>query len=63
MMGCVVGSMFPFLLKRLRLDPATSSAPFIASLVDVLGIVIYFNIARVLMAETIEAAGRHGGAH
>ncbi|MCU0685355.1 MAG: magnesium transporter [Polyangiaceae bacterium] len=63
MMGCVVGSMLPFALKRLRLDPATSSAPFIASLVDVLGIVIYFNIARVLMAETIEAAGRHGAAH
>jgi magnesium transporter len=63
MMGCVVGSMLPFALKRFRLDPATSSAPFIASLVDVLGIVIYFNVARVLMSDVIDAAVRKGVAH
>ncbi len=56
-MGCVVGSMCPLLLRRLGLDPATSSAPFIASLVDVLGIVIYFSVAKVLLAEMILAAG------
>lgn len=51
--GCVVGSTFPLLLKRIGLDPATSSAPFIASLVDVLGIVVYFSVARILLAEVI----------
>ena len=55
-MGCVVGSMLPLLLKRLGLDPATSSTPFIASLVDVLGIIIYFNIAKLILADVIEAA-------
>jgi magnesium transporter len=51
--GCVVGSMFPLLLRRLGFDPATSSAPFIASLVDVLGIVVYFSVAKLLLAEVI----------
>lgn len=57
--GCVVGSMFPMLLKRLGLDPATSSAPFIASLVDVLGIVVYFNVAKYLLADVLAASGVH----
>jgi magnesium transporter len=43
--GSVVGSGLPLLMKRLGLDPAVSSGPFIASLVDVLGIIIYLNIA------------------
>jgi magnesium transporter len=47
--GSLVGSMLPFLLKRLGLDPATSSAPFVATLVDVTGLLIYFNIAVVLL--------------
>lgn len=55
-MGCVVGSMLPLLMKRLGFDPATSSTPFIASLVDVLGIIIYFNIAKILLANVIEHA-------
>lgn len=54
--GCVVGSMFPLLLKQIGLDPATSSTPFIASLVDVFGIVVYFNVAKVLLAEVIAAS-------
>jgi magnesium transporter len=37
--------MLPMILKRLKLDPAASSAPFVATLVDVTGIVIYFSIA------------------
>jgi magnesium transporter len=41
--------MIPFLLKKLRLDPATSSAPFVATLVDVTGLVIYFTIASLLL--------------
>ena len=56
-MGCVVGSMFPLLLRRLGLDPATSSAPFIASLVDVLGIIIYFTVARYLLSDALAQAG------
>jgi magnesium transporter len=43
--GSVVGAGLPLLIKRLGLDPAVSSGPFIASLVDVLGIIIYMNIA------------------
>ncbi|MFE3847014.1 magnesium transporter [Flavobacterium sp. LB3P45] len=47
--GTLSGSMIPFLLKKLRLDPATSSAPFVATLVDVTGLVIYFSIASLLL--------------
>lgn len=43
--GSVSGSMLPFVLRRFGLDPATSSAPFVATLVDVTGLVIYFNVA------------------
>lgn len=47
--GTLSGSMLPFLLRRLGADPATSSAPFVATLVDVTGLVIYFSIALVIM--------------
>jgi magnesium transporter len=47
--GTLSGSMIPFILKRLRLDPATSSAPFVATLVDVTGLVIYFTIAALFL--------------
>lgn len=43
--GSLMGSMLPLILKRLRLDPAASSAPFVATLVDVTGIIIYFSVA------------------
>lgn len=43
--GSVVGAVMPFCIKRMKMDPAVSSSPFIASLVDVAGIVIYFNAA------------------
>jgi magnesium transporter len=43
--GTLAGSMLPFLLRRVGLDPATSSAPFVATLVDVTGLVIYFTVA------------------
>jgi len=49
MWGSVMGSMMPLLLKHLGADPATSSAPFIATLVDVTGLIIYFSIAAVLL--------------
>lgn len=51
-MGCVVGGMMPILLNRLGLDPATSSTPFIATLVDVLGILIYLGLANWLLVQT-----------
>jgi magnesium transporter len=49
-LGSVAGSMLPLALKRLNLDPATSSAPFVATLVDVTGVVIYFTIAMLLLS-------------
>lgn len=51
--GTLTGSMLPFLLKRLGLDPATSSAPFVATLVDVTGLVIYFSVAMVILRGTL----------
>jgi magnesium transporter len=48
-LGSVAGSMLPLALKRLKLDPATSSAPFVATLVDVVGLILYFTIAALLL--------------
>ena len=47
--GSLSGSMLPFVLRRVGADPATSSAPFVATLVDVTGLIIYFSIALVIM--------------
>jgi magnesium transporter len=47
--GTVVGAMLPIALRRVGFDPAVASSPFVASLVDVAGIIIYFNIARSLL--------------
>ena len=47
--GTVAGSMLPIVLKKLGADPATSSAPFVATLVDVTGLVIYFSVAFLFM--------------
>ncbi len=55
--GCTVGSMLPLVLKRLGIDPATSSTPFIASLVDTLGVIIYAHVAMLVMRRVIEHAG------
>lgn len=51
--GSLVGSMLPFALRRLGFDPATASAPFVATLVDVSGIVIYFTVASVVLHGTL----------
>ncbi len=51
--GCLTGAMIPFGLKRAGLDPATSSAPFVATLVDVTGLVIYFTIALIVLRGTM----------
>jgi magnesium transporter len=60
--GCTVGSMLPIILKRLGIDPATSSTPFIASLVDTMGVVIYAHVASLVMHDVIAAAQAHGPA-
>ncbi len=51
--GTLAGSMLPFLLRRVKLDPASASAPFVATLVDVTGIVIYFTIASFILKGTL----------
>ncbi|HEX7756116.1 MAG TPA: magnesium transporter [Niabella sp.] len=51
--GSLIGSMLPIILKRLKLDPATSSAPFVATLVDVTGIIIYFSVAYTVLKGTL----------
>jgi Mg/Co/Ni transporter MgtE len=53
--GTLSGSLLPFLLKRLGFDPAASSAPFVATLVDVTGLVIYFSVALVVHAAVARA--------
>ena len=51
--GSFAGSMLPFLLKRLGFDPASASAPFVATLVDVTGLVIYFSVAFLILRGTL----------
>ncbi|MFO0918362.1 MAG: magnesium transporter [Planctomycetaceae bacterium] len=51
--GTLSGAMLPFVLKRAGLDPATSSAPFVATLVDVTGLIIYFSVAMVVLHGTL----------
>lgn len=48
--GTISGSMIPFLLKKTGLDPATASAPFVATLVDVTGLIIYFSVAALFLS-------------
>ena len=51
--GSLAGSMLPFLLKRIGFDPASASAPFVATLVDVTGLVIYFSVAFLILHGTL----------
>ncbi|HEY5464946.1 MAG TPA: magnesium transporter [Hanamia sp.] len=51
--GSLIGSMLPILLKRLGADPASSSAPFVATLVDVTGLIIFFNVALLVLKGTL----------
>lgn len=53
MWGSLAGSMLPFILRRVGLDPATSSAPFVATLVDVSGLIIYFSVAAIILKGTL----------
>jgi magnesium transporter len=51
--GTIAGSMLPFILRRFRLDPASASAPLVATLVDVTGLVIYFSVASMVLRGTL----------
>ena len=51
--GTIAGSMLPFILRRCGLDPASASAPFVATLVDVTGLIIYFSVAKVILTGTL----------
>jgi magnesium transporter len=51
--GTLAGSLLPFVLRSLKLDPASASAPFVATLVDVTGLVIYFSTATVILSGTL----------
>jgi magnesium transporter len=53
MFGTVMGGLLPFILKRVGLDPASSSAPFVATIVDVAGLVIYFTVASIVLHGTM----------
>ncbi|HVK62076.1 MAG TPA: magnesium transporter, partial [Bdellovibrionales bacterium] len=53
LIGSLCGSMLPFLLRRLKLDPASASAPMVATVVDVMGVVIYFEVAKLLLRGTL----------
>jgi magnesium transporter len=53
--GTLVGSLLPLAIKRVGLDPAVSSTPFIASLVDVLGLLVYFTVSRIVFAQILSA--------
>jgi len=55
-LGCVAGAMTPLALHRAKVDPATSSTPFISTMVDVLGIVIYLTLAQMLLGAALHAA-------
>ena len=48
-----MGSLLPFVLRRLGFDPAVSSTPFVATLVDVTGLVIYFSVALLILRGTL----------
>jgi magnesium transporter len=51
--GTLAGSILPFVLRRLGFDPASASAPFVATLVDVTGLVIYFSVAAAILQGTL----------
>lgn len=51
--GSLVGSMLPFVLRRFGADPASSSAPFVSTLVDVTGLIIYFTVATLVLGEIV----------
>src|SRR5207237_3803435 len=66
--GSLAGAMLPFILRRIGFDPATSSAPFVATLVDVTGLCIYFLVAMIvlrtsLLAPNVDVSKAHTALH
>ena len=53
MWGAISGSMLPFILRRFKLDPASASAPAVATIVDVTGLIIYFTLASLILKGTL----------
>ena len=53
MFGTFAGSVLPFVLRRVGFDPASASAPFVATLVDVTGLVIYFSVGSLMLRGTL----------
>lgn len=53
MIGTIVGAMLPFILRRIGLDPAMSSTPFVATLADITGVIVYFTIAQLLLRQAL----------
>jgi magnesium transporter len=51
--GTITGSLLPFILRKLGFDPASASAPFVATLVDVTGLIIYFSMASIILSGTL----------
>ncbi|MBY0315258.1 MAG: magnesium transporter [Bdellovibrionales bacterium] len=51
--GTFVGSMLPFIFRRIGFDPATASAPFVATLVDITGLILYFSVAQAILTGTL----------
>ena len=51
--GTISGAMLPFILRKFKADPATSSAPFVATIVDVTGLIIYFSVAALILRGTL----------
>jgi magnesium transporter len=49
----MIGGLLPFVLRRVGLDPASSSAPFVATIVDVAGLIIYFTVASTVLHGTM----------
>ena len=49
LIGSLIGMSLPFVLSKLRLDPATASGPLVTSIADVAGVMVYFGIARALL--------------
>jgi magnesium transporter len=51
--GSITGSILPFILRAAKFDPASASTPFVATLVDVTGVIIYFQVARFILKGTL----------
>jgi magnesium transporter len=61
LVGSLIGMLLPFILTRLKMDPATASGPLITSLADIAGVLIYFSLASWVLRDQLEAARMAAG--